>query len=91
MQKISEVFSFLFAALITIWIGAMILAANPCERAYKSSLPWTFSIGIIEKIGQNWMEVETRISLLRLKADGAVFIQKTFLQTAYGPDMKCKI
>lgn len=91
MKKISEVISFLFAAVITIWIADMMLANSPCERVYKSSNPWTVSIGLVERVGQNWLELETRLSLLKLKADGAVFIQKSFAKTVYGPELKCKI
>lgn len=90
MKSISEVISFLFAAVLTIWIADMLLAGSPCERVYKSSNPWTISVGFVERVGQNWLEPGTRISLLQLKADGAVFIQKSFAKTVYGSDLKCK-
>lgn len=90
MSKIGDLFGYLFLSLLLVWVTGMIFSPDRCTRVYRSSWPVTYSMGAIELLAANWISDESKLELLKKKANFAVGMQTIFETTVYGDKARCK-
>lgn len=90
MKHLGEFFGSLFVGLLLIWILAMVFSSDRCQTVHRTVWPVTYAISAFEFLSQNWTTDATKLTVLKIKADTAVFIEtyaeKTFLGSN---DTKC--
>jgi hypothetical protein len=89
MSAISDFFSWILVTLIGVWVLAMLVTSDQCTRVYRSSWPVVYGMTAAEEISKHWTTDETKLKMLRWKANGAVAVQTFFETTIYGETKKC--
>ena len=89
MSKIGDVFGLIFLCLLLIWGAGLVFTTDKCTKVHRSAWPVTFTMGLVEDVSANWTTTDTKLSLLRYKAKGAVAMQNIYEKTVYGDKDKC--
>lgn len=89
MSKIGDFLSWMFIAILLIWLGTLAFASSPCARVHRSAWPVIYVFNGFELATRNWTSSETKLSILLWKAKSAVAVQKVFERTVYGEGLAC--
>ena len=79
------------AACVTViaWALYVVATPNPCERVARGAAPARVTFDALRWAGQNWLSMDSRLTLLRWSIGADEATQSFLARQFYGPQHSC--